>query len=222
MTTNLKAKQYLILATSTEMGKTFLTCKICEKFMAKKIAINAIKPIVSGFRDDEENDSFKIIKSLEKKYNDENLKNITPWRFAAPLSPPRAAKLENKIIDFDLVKNFCEEKILEAQKNNQTLLIESAGGVMTPISEEKTFLDLADELKIPVLLIGGVYLGAISNILCAVEALKSRKVEIEAIIINDFSNKNLDLKTDEIMFDIENFTKFSVFSIDNFVNKLIL
>ncbi len=88
--------------------------------------------------------------------------------------------------------------------------------------DKKTFLDLADELKIPVLLIGGVYLGAISNILCAVEALKSRKVEIEAIIINDFSNKNLDLKTDEIMFDIENFTKFSVFSIDNFVNKLIL
>jgi dethiobiotin synthetase len=81
------------------------------------------------------------------------------------------------------VRNFCQKKILEAGK--KTLLIEAAGGVMTPINNQKTFLDLATELKIPVLLVTGNYLGAISHTLSAVEVLRGKGVVIERIIVNE-------------------------------------
>ena len=56
---------------------------------------------------------------------------------------------------------------------------------MTPINNQKTFLDLSAELKIPVLLVAGNYLGAISHTLSAVEALKSKGVVVKRIIVNE-------------------------------------
>jgi dethiobiotin synthetase len=65
------------------------------------------------------------------------------------------------------------------------LLIEGAGGVMSPIAEDGTNLDLMAELGAPALLVTGSYLGAVSHTLTAIEAMKVRAVPVVAIVVSE-------------------------------------
>ncbi|MES2961881.1 MAG: dethiobiotin synthase [Pseudomonadota bacterium] len=202
----LKEKIYLIVGIGTDIGKTFLVENLCKALPDAM----AIKPIVSGFKDDDENsDSARILAATRQILN-----SISPWRFIEAVSPHFAARNSGTEINFSEVKNFCQEKISLAKTNNQFLFIEAAGGVMTPINNEKTFLDLAAELKIPTLLVSANYLGSISHTLCAVEALKSRNVSIEKIIINEDLPTQLppSLSPNQT---IESFSKIAVISLKN-------
>ena len=194
---------YLVLGTGTDIGKSFLVENLC------RISSNttAIKPVCTGLTDDDKNsDPARILSALNLDLSKKNLDEISPWRFAEPCSPHF---IEDKI-NFAQVAKFCQQKISEHK--NKNLLIEAAGGVMTPINDEKTFLDLVTELKLPVLLVCGNYLGAISHTLSAVEALRSRNIVIERIIVNEtFESKHSLVKT------IENFSRIKTTTMDQFL-----
>jgi dethiobiotin synthetase len=215
---------FFIAAISTDLGKTFFIEKTCQILRQKKIGVAAIKPIASGFLNSDKNsDSAKILAALGLKFSKKNLDSITPWRFESSTSPHYAAKISGTKIDFLAVKKFCRAKIIAAKKQQQILLIEGAGGVMTPISDKKTFLDLAKDLKIPLILLSANYLGSISQTLCAVEALKSKKVLIEKIIINQNSpshEKSSQIADFEMANTIKTLTKIDTILLESFLNKL--
>ncbi len=177
--------QFFITATGTDIGKTFTLEKICQKLIKDGNKVEAIKPIISGFNDNDQNsDSAKILKILGLDLTKNNLDKISPYRFSAPLSPNIAAALENKNIDFSELVKFCQDKIFAAQNNNNYLFIEGSGGVMTPVNNNKTFADLIVELKIPAILVTGNYLGTISHTLSAIKVLQAHKIEVAQIIFN--------------------------------------
>lgn len=198
--------KYLILGTGTDIGKSFLVENLC------RILPNAtaIKPVCTGFGDDDENsDPARILRALNQKFSQENLDKISPWRFAEPCSP-HFVKDE---IDFAEVVKFCQKNIQDHRDKN--LLIEAAGGVMTPINNQKTFLDLAAELKISVLLVCGNYLGAISHTLSALEALRVRNVLVEKIIVNELTESKYSIGE-----TLENFSKIKAISMSDFLASL--
>ena len=203
-----KTDSYLILGIGTEVGKTFLVENLCRL----KPQVLAIKPIASGFsKDDKTSDTSRILAALGLENNKSNLDKICPWRFAKPVSPHLAGK-----IDYKKLLEFCRQNIASASKQKRLLFIESAGGVMTPITSNKTFLDLACDLKIPVLLVASNYLGAISHTLCAVEVLKRRKVRVEKIIINE--NFSSQTKSKDLIKVIENLAQIETLTLKQFLN----
>ena len=228
----LEKGKYFIVSTGTDAGKTFLVSEICKKLRAKNIACDAIKPVASGFNEDDlhnsanrnsadkylQSDCAKILQSLGKEFSIKNVENITPWRFNAALAPSIAAKIENREINFDELQNFCRKKILQMQ--NGFLFIEGAGGVMTPLSDDKTFLDLIAVIKIPVILLAQNYLGAISHTLCTFEALRSRAVAIERIIINDHQNQNREVKISDTVAEIARLSGVETVALEDFLNNL--
>lgn len=212
----LSQKIYFVAAVGTDIGKTFLVENLC------RIIPNAtaIKPIASGFRDDDKNsDCAKILTALGLEISKKSLDEISPWRFEEAASPHFAAQNSGTKIDFVAVKNFCVEKISAAKNHDQFLFIEAAGGIMTPINDDKTFLDLAAELKIPTLLLTANYLGAISHTLSAVEALRSRNVMIEKIIVNQ-ALPTPQNKSQSIIATIKNFCTIETVSLQEFFEKL--
>ncbi len=214
----LQHKHYLILGIGTNIGKTFLVEQLCQKLKTESI-IFAIKPVASGFLDDDLNsDSAKIIKALELDFDQEILESISPWRFTEALSPHLAAKHENKSIDFVKLVEFCQKKIKESE--DSFLFIEAAGGVMTPINDEKTFLDLAKELQIPVLLVSANYLGAISHTLCAMQSLENHEIFVEKIIVNSDLYKESASDACELIKTIANFSKTSTISLTDFLTSI--
>ena len=93
---------------------------------------------------------------------------------------------------------------------------------MSPINYHKTFLDLAKDLNISVLLVSSNYLGAISHTLTSIEALKAKKINIEKIFINEdlIAKQNFFKNYDDIDFvdmakTIEEFSKIPVLSMKN-------
>jgi len=195
MTDFLAEKIYLVLGIGTDVGKTFFVERIISLLRKQNVAVNVIKPISSGFDDgDKKSDSARILSALNLEVSLKNIKSISPWRFKEAVSPHFAAKNQNQEINFDELEKFCFDQIATAKKTGEFLFIEAAGGVMTPVNFEKTFLDLAIALQIPVLLVANNYLGAISHSLTALQVLRDSGVKVEKLILNEFGDYGVSIR----------------------------
>jgi len=204
----LEEKSYIVLAVGTDIGKTFLVENLCKK----NSKYNAIKPIITGFINDNNSDSARILNALNIKINKSNLDKISPWRFKKAVSPNFVSNIsKNEIID------FCIKNIKNSKKNQQTLLIEGAGGLMTPINKNFTFLDLAQDLQLPILLVTSNYLGAISHTLCCLEAIKNKNLKISKIIVNE--HQLMPIKTLKFIDCLNNFCNYEIVSMKAFIKN---
>jgi dethiobiotin synthetase len=181
-----------ITATGTDIGKTFVGVGLIEELLRRGRKVAALKPVVSGFDDwsAPASDPARLLGALELPATAEEIARIAPWRFRAPLSPDMAARREGKSIDFDELLAFTEGAIATRE---EVLLIEGIGGVMVPLDESRTVLDWMGVLGLPVLLVGGSYLGTISHTLSAFESLRMRGLETMAIIISETDGSSVPL-----------------------------
>lgn len=174
---------YFVTATGTEIGKTFLTCGVIEGMRRRELPVEAIKPVLSGYAPDDAgaSDSGLILKALGRPVDVARLDGVTPWRFRAALSPDMSAAREERSVPFDALASFCARAVERAAG---VLLIEGAGGVMSPLGHDFTNLDLIAALDVRVVLVAGTYLGTISHTLTACEALVARGREPWAIVLS--------------------------------------
>jgi len=171
-----------ITATGTDIGKTFVTAGLIRALRAQGFAVSALKPIVSGFDESAPagSDPALLLEALGKPVNQAELDIISPWRFKAPLSPDMAARKENRSIGFEAVVAYCQSRIATA---DGLTLIEGVGGIMVPLNECVTVLDLMSTLALPAVLVSGTYLGAISHLLSALDVLKRHDLTPQAIVV---------------------------------------
>ncbi len=175
------AKAYFITATGTDLGKTWLSAGLAAACRAQGRAVRALKPVMSGYDPARHADS-----DLAKLGADR-----TAWTFAAPLSPDLAAAKEGKAIDFDALVGWCRREI---ERSDGLLLIEGIGGVMVPLDERHTVRDWIAVLEIPVLLVAGSYLGALSHTLTALAALREVGVVPAMLIVNESAGSTVGLE----------------------------
>ena len=179
-----------ITATGTDIGKTFLTAGLIRHLRARGRSVDALKPVVSGFDPAAPSDPGILLAALGRSPDMAEFDRISPWRFAAPLSPDMAAERENRTIDFDELVTFCRN----AAACQNDLLIEGVGGIMVPLDKRHTTLDWMAALHLPLLLVAGSYLGAISHTLSAVDVIKQRNLSLRAIIINESAGSTVSLQ----------------------------
>jgi len=170
-----------ITATGTEIGKTYLTCRLVEQAKGRLVAL---KPIISGFDADniEASDSGQLLKAMGRAQTLEEVKKISAWRFAAALSPNMAAAREGSHLIIEDIVAFCHKASEQAAP--AIALIESVGGVMVPLNTSHTTLDWQVALGAPSLLIAGTYLGALSHSLTALSVLAERGMRPIALLLN--------------------------------------
>jgi dethiobiotin synthetase len=175
---------FFVTATGTDIGKTFVTAGLVRLLRAQGHAVSALKPIVSGFdmASASGSDPGVLLDALGEPITPQTLARMSPWRFAAPLSPDMAAAREGRAVAFDAVVEFCQRALGE---NEDTLFIEGVGGVMVPLDADHTVLDWMAALRIPLILVSGTYLGTISHTLTALYALRDRRLAVAAIVLND-------------------------------------
>ncbi len=148
------------------------------------MSVAATKPIISGFdkRQIAKSDTGAILAALGEAPTQEAAERASPWRFSAPLAPNIAARAERRALDCDAL--FAQGRAFLGGKAD-LMVIEGVGGVMVPLNETHTVLDWIVALEAPVLLVVGDYLGTLSHTLTAVEVLRSRGVELAAVIVNE-------------------------------------
>lgn len=174
---------YFITSTGTEIGKTYLTRGLIDRLRGRGVAVDAIKPVLSGFEPElaGESDSGLILRALGRDAEAQHLDAISPWRFRAALSPDMAAEREGRTVTLQEVLGFCANAVARSG----VTLIEGAGGVMSPLGRGFTNLDLIAALDVRVVLVVGTYLGTISHTLTACAALAQRGRAPWAIVLSE-------------------------------------
>jgi dethiobiotin synthetase len=161
-------KRYFITSTGTGIGKTFFTASLLQRYTRGGYTVRPLKPVISGFSwDDPCTDSAILARASGISVNEKTIQAISPWRFALPASPHFAARAEGIKLQFSDVVNACNSYSTDVD----IMLIEGAGGVMAPLTESNTMLDLMRALNVPIILVVGSYLGSISHTLTALHVL---------------------------------------------------
>jgi dethiobiotin synthetase len=172
-----------VSSVGTGIGKTLVTSILCHQLKQAGRAVAAIKPVVSGFRaDDSESDPALLLRALEKPCTAQAIAEISPWRFARPVSPHLAARAEGGGPSLQRMLAFCRES---EPAGDGVLLIEGAGGIMTPLGDDFTVLDLAAGLGHAVVLVTGSFLGAISHTLTALSVTRARGLLVRGVVVSE-------------------------------------
>ena len=163
--------QFIICGTDTDIGKTLIS-----SFFVKGLNSFYWKPIQSGT--EPQTDS-QVIKKLSRVNKEKIIKEA--YVFTKPLSPHWAAEIDQITIDFNMLK---------LPKINGALIVETAGGLMVPITRDFLQIDQIKKWDLPVILVCKSSLGTLNHTLLSIEALKKRNINILGLVIN--GEKHLD------------------------------
>ncbi|MFY9624846.1 MAG: dethiobiotin synthase [Rhodoplanes sp.] len=173
-----------VTATGTEVGKTVVVRGLIKALRAQGRAVEALKPVVSGYDPHEAagSDPGLLLAALGEPVTPEGIARISPFRFTEPVSPHLAARREGKKIDFNAVVELCRWRM---QSCPGALVIEGVGGVMAPLEDRRTVLDWMVALNQPIILVAGSYLGTLSHTFSAVDVIERRSLPIAALVVNE-------------------------------------
>jgi dethiobiotin synthetase len=113
---------------------------------------------------------------------------IAPQRWSEPLAPAIAAQRANQPIDWFIIDN----SIRLMSQDSDVMIVEGVGGIMVPMDEKNTVLDVAAALKIPVVVVARAGLGTINHTLLTVNALRGAGVKVAGVVINRYHAESPD------------------------------
>ena len=191
-----------ITATGPDVGRTLVVASLIRHFRQSGRAVDAIKPIVSGYAPAQAaaSETGMLVSALGLPFTPESIDRISPWRFRAALSPDLAARQEGRSIDVDGVVAYCQSAI---DRRRDILLIDGIGGIMAPLDETRTILDVMMALRLPLILVTGSYPGTISHTLTALDSLFRRDINVLATIVSETPGSGTPL--DEVVATIARF-----------------
>ncbi|MEE2878205.1 MAG: dethiobiotin synthase [Pseudomonadota bacterium] len=175
---------YFVTAIGTEIGKTYVSARLLEGWRGEGLKVHAVKPVMSGFGENEldRSDAGELLKGCGLDVSPEAVSGICLHRFEAPLAPNVAMRQSGVEQDYKNILAFTRKHI--ASPGTDRLLVEGAGGVMSPLTDDALQIDFAADLGLPVILVAAPYLGAVSHTLSAIDALQARGLTIDRLIIS--------------------------------------
>ncbi|WAK01331.1 dethiobiotin synthase [Methylobacter sp. YRD-M1] len=162
---------YFITGTDTNVGKTWATIALMRYFKRLGKSVVGMKPVASGCLIQNgvlRNEDALLIQenaSLPVEYE-----LINPYAYEAPVSP-HIACADNPAVLHKIVANF---NLLK--KSADILLVEGAGGWMSPINATEDIADLAKALALPVIIVVAIRLGCINHARLTYQAIRSSGV----------------------------------------------
>lgn len=170
----------VITGTDTEIGKTMFSAALMLGLETAKKTPHYWKPVQSGITDGIDTKTVQELTCLpDERFLPEK------YIFSEPLSPHRAAELDNQHIDIEALHN--PDNIPEC---DGTLIIEGAGGLMVPLTRENLLINVFKAWNIPIVLCARTGLGTINHTLLSLEAIWSRNIPLKGIVF--IGEENID------------------------------
>ncbi len=149
----------VVTGTDTGIGKTVFSAALAG-------ALDAFywKPVQAGLDDETDRETVMRLSGLSEP-------RLLPeiYRLKTPASPHLAARIDGVIID---------PQKLALPQTDRPLVIEGAGGLMVPLTETLTYIDVMAHWNVPVVLCARTTLGTINHSLLSIDALRARKIPL--------------------------------------------
>lgn len=174
-----------VVGTDTGVGKTYVSCLILQQLQRAGIPVGGYKPVCSGAVSRGDSWCWEDVEQLAQAAGlNESAEfprtRICPQTFLAPLAPPRAARLEETQVAADLL----ESGLQWWQARMDWLLIEGAGGLLSPLTETDSVATVAARWGYPVLLVARTGLGTLNHTLLSLEACHARGIRVAGVLLN--------------------------------------
>ncbi len=157
-----------ILGIHTGIGKT-----ITAAVLAEAMGADYWKPVQAGVDETDSGVVKRLLTNGSERVHNES------FVLTQPLSPHAAAAIDG--VDIDYTR-------FDWPQTDKSLLIETAGGVLSPMSANTTMADFVAHYDLPAILVVQNYLGSINHTLLSIEVLKSRRIHLLGIVINGPAN----------------------------------
>ena len=179
-----------ITGTDTDVGKTWVTAAIARQLRADRLRPGVFKPACSGADRDESGElRWHDIEALGEAAAIIDRQLICPQTFEAPLAPPVAARLEGSSVSWQKMLDGVARWAGESDSpQTDLLLVEGVGGLVCPLTEDRSVADLAVALEFPLVIVARLGLGTINHTLLTIEAARSRGLRIAGVVLNDGQN----------------------------------
>ena len=171
-----------ITGTDTGVGKTIVAGAIADWFRRQGSRVAVLKPVATGCvrrREGLVSEDAEFLAHCADARHPLDL--ICPQRYAEPLAPAVAAERAGQPVDWASVQRSID---LMAQ-DSDVLIVEGVGGVMVPLDEQHTVLDLVQWLKLPAVVVAKPGLGTINHTVLTVNALRS-VIKPVGIVVNRY------------------------------------
>jgi len=152
-----------ITGTDTGVGKTYVAAMIARALVAEGRRVGVYKPAASACRRESDGTlvSDDALVLWEAAGRPGELERVCPQRFVASLAPHLAAREEGRKLDAGLLR----EGIRFWQARSEVILVEGAGGLMSPLGDEEYVADLAYDFGFPLVIVSRNVLGTINQTL---------------------------------------------------------
>lgn len=169
--------------TDTDVGKTYTAALVAAELVRVGRRVGVYKPVASGCQPSEgELIPDDAVALWEAAGQPRSLDDVCPQRFLEPLAPPEAAAREGKTVDPALLRSGADCW----QQDSDVLIVEGAGGLLSPLAEDILNIDLLKQFESPILLIVAANrLGAVHQTLATCAAARHLGVEPRGVILCD-------------------------------------
>jgi dethiobiotin synthetase len=174
-----KYKNIVVTGTDTEVGKTWMSSAMVRGLSDRGCAVRAVKPAESGCtpeRSEEEEDGVMLSRAARQQTPAQAL-----VRLREPLAPPVAADLEGVTLDAE----FWMAMIRSYADQSDLVIVEGAGGLLSPLTWETTALEMAVELDAAAIVVAANRLGVLNHTRMTLWVLRAAGVDVLGVLLNE-------------------------------------
>jgi len=165
-----------VTGTDTGVGKTFVTCALAHAHRTLGRRVGVAKPIETGVTTVPE-DAMRLRAAADDRAP---LDDVCPYRFQAPLAPAVAAAREGRTVDVDRIAALLARRMQEVD----VLLVEGAGGLLVPLTDALTYLDLAVRARLPVLIVAANRLGTVNHTALTARVATAAGLDVRGFVLS--------------------------------------
>jgi dethiobiotin synthetase len=170
----MKSRVAFITGTNTSVGKTVVSSLLTRHLLEAGVRVRAVKPVCAGGRDD-------AVALRAAQGNRLTLDQVNPWHFQSSVTPLLAARRRSQPLDQGTVMQF----LRQAQEGCDLLLVEGAGGLLSPLGEGFSSRELILALNATPIIVCPNRLGAINLSRLVLEALPATARKRARVVLVD-------------------------------------
>ncbi|MBI1368128.1 MAG: dethiobiotin synthase [Planctomycetes bacterium] len=178
-----------ITAVDTDIGKTVITCAIAASLRRRVSKVGVCKPIASGCRHEREglvsDDAEALAHFADCRMA---LDIINPVRYHAPLAPSTAAQKTGHPVDMAMI----DHAMCRLDEAHDVMLVEGVGGLMVPLDDAHSVLDLAKRFDYPVVVVTHTKLGTLNHTALTCAAIRSAGLRLAGLVLNRYDPDTTD------------------------------